>query len=47
MSKKIETPENNNTSHTEYSYNTNNNIMISKNPLTDHLMKPKIISKNQ
>ena len=24
MSKKIETPENNNTSHTEYSYNTNN-----------------------
>ncbi|MER5190373.1 MAG: hypothetical protein ABJB76_01475, partial [Candidatus Nitrosocosmicus sp.] len=25
MSKKIETPENNNTSHTEYSYNTNTN----------------------
>ena len=41
MSKKIETNQN-------YSNNTNEIItMISKNQLTNHLMKLKIISKNQ
>ena len=54
MSKKIETPENNNTSHTEYSYNTNTNthdfkesVNRSLDQTKDNIKKSIDESKNQ